>query len=388
MTKHLASTHASGARLAACYHRSVSRLIVSLSVLLALAAGCGAKTGLEIPDYEMDAADVPVDGGVDTGVCMPARIPLQPETAELMLVIDRSASMRLTIQGEPDQPMSIWRWTILSNAMADALASIDPRVLVGAKFFPDEITSTMPTTEQACAASTRIDVAPAASSHDAILSLFGSTDPNGGTPTAIALQAAATAFHPDQPRRFLLLATDGAPNCNPDTGVPQELCVCTSPPMACVAPRPGPYSCLDDVRTLSVMRDITAQGIPTYVVGIEDLSRPDFSDVLDQMAIAGGRPRSVPGGRLFYSVRSADQLHQALMDITGSISACGFTTPTLPTGNARFSVLVDGLTITQDENNGWTWVDREAGQLELHGNACARAQAGTVVEAMIDACPR
>lgn len=368
--------------------RLVLRRIVPLALPLALVLGCGAKTGLEIPEYEMDAAVVPVDGGVDTGVCMPARVPLEPETAELMLVIDRSASMRLTIQGEPDQPVSIWRWTILSGAMADALASIDPRVLVGAKFFPDEITTTMPTTEQACAASTRIDVAPAAGSHDAILSLFTSTDPNGGTPTAIALQAAATAFHADQPRRFLLLATDGAPNCNPDTGVPQEVCVCTSPPMACVAPRPGPYSCLDDVRTLSVVRDIAAQGIPTYVVGIEDLSRPDFSDVLDQMAVAGGRPRSVPGERQFYSVRSADQLHQALMDITGSISACGFTTPTLPGPEARFSIVVDGVTITQDDVNGWTWVDRAAGQLELHGNACAAAQGAARVEALIDDCPR
>ncbi len=352
-----------------------------------LVASCGAKTGLRIPEYHVDAAgiDAPNDAGTDAPMCVPDHFPLTPDTAELMLVIDRSASMRLTLAGEPDMPQDQWRWTILRTALSDALTSIDPRVFVGAKFFPDPITSPMPTTEQACSAISPVDVLPGPGTAPRIVSLFTSTDPNGGTPTAVALRGAAMGLAASGPRRFMLLATDGAPNCNPDTGVPQDVCMCTSPPMACQATRPGPFSCLDDVRTLSTLRDLLGQGIPTYVVGIEG---PEFQDVLDRMAEAGGRPRMVPGEREFYSVRSAAQLHQALMDITGSISACGFTTPALPTVDARFAIEIDGAAVPQDPMNGWTWVDRSTGALELHGSACMSARMGMRIEAIIDSCLR
>ena len=353
-----------------------------------LIASCGAKTGLRIPEYHMDAAAVLPDAGFDAPMCVPGHFPLTPETAELMLLIDRSASMLLTINGDSDQPEDQWRWTILRTSLSDALTSLDPHVLVGAKFFPDPITTPTPTTEQACSSAGPIDVPVGPVTAPRIISLFRSTMPNGGTPTAVALRAASLGVSSTGSRRFLLLATDGAPNCNPDTGVPQDECVCTSPPMACQAFRPGPYSCLDDVAAIAALRDIFSRGIPTYVVGIEDLSRPDFSDVLDHMAEAGGRPRMVAGEREFYSVRSADQLHQALADITSTISACGFVTPSLPATDAQFSIHIDGTMIPQDATNGWTWVDRPRGELELHGAACTSARTGMTIEAIIDSCVR
>ena len=127
------------------------------------------------------------------------------------------------------------------------------------------------------------------------------------------------------------------------------------------------------------------EGIPTYVVGIEG---PDFVDTLDLMARAGGRPRTVPGERAFYSVRSAEDLHSALTDITESISACGFVTPSLPPDDTRFSIAIDGSAVAADPMNGWTWVDRARGELELHGEACERARLGMQIEAIIDSCPR
>lgn len=360
----------------------------ALVAMAVLGASCGAKTGLLIPDSSVDApmdagTDVGNDVGMDAPICMPGVFPLTPETAELMLVIDRSASMRLTIAGDPDQPESQWRWTILRTALSDALSTIDARVLVGAKFFPDPITVAMPTTEQACASVTPVDVLPGPGTAPAILSLFTTTDPNGGTPTAVALQGAARGLSPTGPRRFMLLATDGAPNCNGTIPNP-DTCRCTSPAVACTSPRPGPFSCLDEMRTLGVLSDLLGTGVPTYVVGIEG---PEFNDVLDAMAVAGGRPRMVPGERQFYSVRSAEQLNQALMDITGSISACGFVTPSLPPDDARFSIRVDGVTVPEDATNGWTWVERDIGELELHGDACTSAQMGMTIEAIIDSCP-
>jgi hypothetical protein len=354
---------------------------------LVLIASCGAKTGLRIPDSGTDAgSDGGHDAGFDAPVCMPGHFPLTPQTAELMLVIDRSASMRQTIAGETGAPMDQWRWTILRAALSDALGSLDPRVLVGAKFFPNAIPAgTMPTTEQACSGTDAVDVHCAPDTAPMILSLFTSTDPNGGTPTAVALDRAVDGFSATAERRFMLLATDGAPNCN--SMLDRFACTCTSPGDACTNPAgvPGAFSCLDEDRTLETLAGLFDRGIPTYVVGIEG---PEFGDVLDAMAVAGGRPRTVPGERAFYSVRSAAQLHQALMDITSSISACNFTTPSLPPDDARFSIAIDGTTVPEDPMNGWTWSDRTRGELELHGAACADAQTGMRIEAIIDSCPR
>jgi hypothetical protein len=354
-------------------------------------AGCGAKTGLEIPEYRLDAGrdarDTSVDSPMlpDAPMCMPGRFPLQPDVAEVMLVIDRSASMRLTITGAEDFPPSEWRWAILREALADSLAGLDSRVLVGAKFYPDPIFMPAPDAETACRSSDTIDVRPRMGTASEIISIFDSPEPLGGTPTAVALAAAARGFSATAERRFLVLATDGAPNCNGD--LPGASCVCTSPDPACTEPRPGPFACLDDTRTLDVITGLrTGEGIPTYVIGIDG---PDFRDVLDRMAIAGGRPRTIPGEPSFYSVRSPDHLRMALEEITGSISACGFLTPALPPTDAAFSIEIDGRRVEESPINGWTWANRATGELELHGDACeAVRMPGHVVEAIIDECDR
>ncbi len=363
----------------------------TLAIACVFVAGCGAKTGLEIPEYRLDAGrdarDTSVDSPTfpDSPMCMPGRFPLRPDVAEVMLVIDRSASMRLNIAGEADLPPSQWRWAILRDALSASLAGLDSRVLVGAKFYPDPIFMPAPDAETACRSSDTIDVFPAMGTAPAILGIFDSPEPLGGTPTAVALASAARGFSTTAERRFLVLATDGAPNCNPDTGVPQDRCVCTSPRDACLADRPGAFACLDDRRTLDVITGLRAtEDIPTYVIGIDG---PDFRDVLDQMAVAGGRPRMIPGERSFYSVRSPDQLRMALEEITGSISACGFLTPALPPTDATFSIEIDGSVVVEDPVDGWTWANRVTGELELHGAACDAVRApGHRIEAIIDEC--
>jgi hypothetical protein len=355
------------------------RRAVAISLLL---VACGAKTGLRIPRY-----DASVDAGTDTNddawICPVDRGPVTPETAELMLVLDRSNSMAFTLDGTMGQPQSEWRWTIMQTAVDMALGSLSPRVHVGAKFFPD-VPSGPPSTLQACTVTGPADVSPGQpNAASTIISIFANTLPSGGTPTAPALTVAAGAFSPRATRRFLLLATDGAPNCN--GMLPQLTCRCTSPAMVCMSPDPGPYSCLDDTRTIMVLDGLlTNEQIPTYVVGIED---PGFSDVLDAMAVAGGRPRMIPGQHAFYSVTSAGELQQALMDITQRIPACIFSAP-VPPPNARFSIEIDGTTIAQDTTNGWTWLDPSMGQIELHGAACARVTDSTRVEYVADTCPR
>jgi hypothetical protein len=181
----------------------------------------------------------------------------------------------------------------------------------------------------------------------------------------------------------MVLATDGAPNCNPDTGLPPGVCVCTWN-AGCTDPLVGPYLCLDDDRTLRSIDAAVALGIPVYVVGIENPERPDLSDVLDRLAVAGGRPRMDPRERRFFNVRAPDDLARALGQITDTIGRCVFQVPDRLAG-ADIVLEVDGRVVEHDPArvDGWDWTVPGGAELTLFGRSCERAaRAGSIVAAL------
>jgi len=174
----------------------------------------------------------------------------------------------------------------------------------------------------------------------------------------------------------------------------RRTCTCTSRREACFDPlnpdsTDGIYSCVDDPRMTNTLTEtFSTFGIPVFIIGIPDDSRADLTDYLDRMAIAGGRPRTVPGERAFYSARSDRELRDAFEQITGSISRCAFISPSVPTDDSQFFVSVDGMRLSRSDVDGWTWTNPARGEIELHGAACERANAaGAVVEAIVDNCP-
>lgn len=371
-----------------------ARLLLSLALV-----GCGAKTGLEIERFDA-ALDAPhLDAGRDAGpdapdapVCRPGRFPVEPARADAMLVLDRSGSMRLSFDGRDDVPPPLRRWDYLRSALATTLPRLGERVRVGAKFYPDPIPMNgrpIPASV-ACRCSEGVDVPPAPETAGAILAAFDRFDPLGGTPTVEALlQARAALSRSTEGRRFIVLATDGGPNCNPRVMADPRTCLCTSRREACLVPEEGIYSCVDDPRTLEVMDEThRVFGMPIFVIGIPDDSRPDLTDYLDRMAVAGGRPRSVPGERAFYSARSERELREAFDQVTASISRCAFVVSSIPVGDVRVSVEVNGVVVPEDPVLGWSWLSRERGEFELHGIHCERANApGARVGFVVDDCP-
>jgi predicted small lipoprotein YifL len=370
--------------------------VLALTVVGAL-AGCGAKTGLEIEyvDAPMDAPHI--DAGRDAGppdapLCRPGSFSIEPARADMMLVIDRSGSMRLGFDGQEDLPAELWRWSFLRNAVAASLPTLGDRVRIGAKLYPDPIPPDVMevTAEVACRSSDGVDVRPAVRSTPSILAAMDAFGPIGGTPTVEALIDAREALADStEGRRFIVIATDGGPNCNPLVMADPVTCTCTSAREACLRPDEGIYSCVDDPRMTNELDTTNTRfGIPVFIIGIPDDSRRDLTDYLDRMAVAGGRPRSVPGERQFYSARSDRELRDAFEQITGSISRCAFVSPSVPTDETQFFVAVDGERLARDRSNGWTWTDRDRGEIELHGPACERANApGAIVEAFVDSCP-
>jgi hypothetical protein len=366
----------------------IGRRHVLASALAALLASCGAKTGLLVPD-----ASLQPDAGFDAGTCRPIPVALERRGAQIFFTIDRSNSMADTLDGREPRPGEPSRWEITGETLGVVLADADPILEIGAKFYPRVFVTEPSGPAVACSVDRGIDLVPARANAPYLLAIFRTTPPVGGTPTAAALDE-VRRFIESQPNdglpRFVILATDGGPNCNPDTGVPSSECLCTGTRDMCLVPEFGPYNCIDELRTLEVIRALFgSDGVPVYVIGIDDPTRPDLGDVLDRMAVAGGRPRGVAGERQFYSVRRPDDLRGALTTITESISRCVFTVAPAPGANADLEVRVGGVAIPRDptHTDGWDFNDPAHRELTMFGSACERVTAGAAAVEADVFCP-
>jgi hypothetical protein len=176
--------------------------------------------------------------------------------------------------------------------------------------------------------------------------------------------------------RTLVLATDGAPNCNGQ--LDPSKCICTTPRLNCAAnPDRGRYSCLDDTRAIATVREVAeVQKIPVYVIGIGGTERPEFLKVLDDMAVAGGRPRN--GTPKHYNASTQAELTDALTVIRESVAKCTYLTPSSPLDPNAITIEIEGVPVKRDTTrmNGWDWIDQKFGEIAFFGAACELAQKG------------
>ena len=286
--------------------------------------------------------------------------------------------MGFTWNGLPGGSGLPTRWQIVHDTLARVLPPYDRQIAVGAKLFPDDAS---------CGVGPGLGVTPHVGAVSNVLALFDRYVPEGGTPTAEALRLAIEALPASDNPRIVVVATDGAPNCNDDTGVPPDMCVCTGPRRQCLQPPPyGPQACLDSTRTLDVVRmAYRDQGVPVVVVGIDDPTRPDLSDFLDQVAIAGGWPRPPTASRRFYDARSPADLETAFGDIADLISRCVLTADVPPPVGASVDLQVDGRSIPRDpmHMDGWDLTDPTRGVFTLFGSSCDALAGGATVTASV-----
>jgi len=294
---------------------------------LALAAlGCSGDPrppGLTTDPIDAAFDDAPVSVGVVRGVIPgrggpPSGTPpsLTCRRASAILVIDRSGSMR------GDTLDGVEKWGALLAALDTALPRIERDVALGLVTFPQPGSrGGAGAPDSVCALRTTLDLEPQLNAASAILSRLRATPPEGATPTAGAVEVAGRWFadHPDRDgERYVVLATDGAPNCNPS--LDPSSCICTGAASSCnpsVNPS-APINCLDDDRTLAAIGLVRRQGVLTYVMGLNGAEA--FSGVLDAMANAGGRARAATPR--FYPANSATDLARELSSITSSIVNC------------------------------------------------------------------
>lgn len=245
--------------------------------------------------------------------CDGSALTATPIETSILLVLDKSGSMDL----EPDPNSTVSLWESVKTALAASLEEAPEDIAFGLELYPmnDEFIIPVNCGDICCSMPTgdRMDVkvAPGKRARDAILKVIGENQPGGGTPTAAALKRALDYFTVGEGKelggqRFILLATDGGPNCNADTSCDIDSCTrnidggCPDEAVNCCASSPD--ACLDKDGVLEQVEALAAAGIDTFIIGLDGTQA--YADSLNAFAEAGGRPREGAPEK-FYKVDAA-----------------------------------------------------------------------------------
>jgi len=188
-----------------------------------------------------------------------------------IVIFDRSGSMSggwtTASTDNPDSGVTVSKWIAASRALIGSLAPVADRVTIGAVLFPsDESCGVAPFGD-----ALQFAFMPARQFIQEYIARSPDNQPNGSTPLTVAFQVADQAIQTAraegrlQERFFVMLLTDGEPNCDSDMS-----------------------------QVLALASGWLAQGIQTYVFGLPGSESAHM--VLDSVAQAGGTQTLVVPG--------------------------------------------------------------------------------------------
>jgi hypothetical protein len=324
--------------------------------------------------------------GPDGGVCACVDQPLLGDPPTLYFILDRSGSMA---EGN--------KWPTIIEVLANLVVGLGPRANIGAAVFPDP-SDTDPCNKGIQVVAPQRGDAPAGvagPAATALLTILGHIGANGGTPTAATLTALTPLVTSLPGKTYVILATDGGPNCNPtpcdangcELNIENAVAACTpgGPHNCCADPAYSSYlSCLDAQPSIDAVKALAAQGIPVYVIGVPG-SAP-YAALLDQLAQAGGTARSTEP--YYYAVNTTDQsaLAATLSSVAAKITGtCTLKLNQVPPDPNLVNVFLGGQVLPEGGANGWTLTDET---VTLLGSSCQEIMNGTVVDVRVVAgCP-
>ena len=321
--------------------------------------------------------------------------------ASLLLVIDKSSSM-------DDQPegFELKKWDALKAALAPALTAVQDEMSFGLLLYPFGQRTEIPLDcfEGCCEVpagpeAVQVGIEPGTTSVSKILGALDAAKPGGGTPTAAALDAALIYFTTGEGKsakgdRFVLLATDGGPNCGPkDTLCAADHCtpnldgLCPAAQGNCCVGE-GTY-CLDDAEVVSKIHALADASVRTFVIGIPGTER--YADYLNAFASAGGvpNPKQPPN---YYAVSAAggvEGLTETLVDITTHLlRSCDIDLGPEPPPRSQVNVAVDCDIVPFENGAGWDIPSDAPSTLVLAGDTCKRVRrAGARRIDVVNGCP-
>jgi von Willebrand factor type A domain len=290
-------------------------------------------------------------GDVPNGECGHKDFNLQRKPAEILIVLDRSASMKQPPAGSTGTT----KWDLVVPGVNEVVTQTNSSVSWGLKVFPEGEGSEC----VAGAVTNAIPVMIAPSNATPVTAAVTATTPAGnGTPTGDAIKAAVTYLKTltDSNPKFILLATDGEPSC---AGTKKDS----------TAARPYAVQAVTDAATA---------GFKTFVVGVAT-TKDTATQALNDMAVAGEVPRgdANPLATKFYLASTKDELVQSLKEITGQVSSCVFDLTSPPPDASNIAVKVNGVKAPPDPTrmNGWAYTSNDYLQVEVFGSWCDQIKA-------------
>ncbi|MBS2013239.1 MAG: VWA domain-containing protein [Deltaproteobacteria bacterium] len=364
----------------------------------AIVAGCGSQRPEPAGTFVLTPPDPGGGGGglFDAGTkppgcgkkddgsyCDCVDVPLFTNPPNMYFVLDHSGSMA---DGE--------KWNAVRTVVAKILRGLGPRANYGATMYPG-------LAAQTCAPPVEIlPISPGdplgQGDGPTTTKLLAATDiaPFGGTPTAAALRFAGSKLASAKGKTFVILFTDGGPNCGStpctvDKCMPNieaiPGCPAAGPTNCCEAPEGSVEACLDGAATASAVASLKASGFPVYVVGIPGSVK--YAALLDQLAVAGGTAQATAGPKYFQINSTNDsEILAVLKRISAQIVAtCEFQLTEPPAAPENVNVYLDEVVLPADPVNGWKI---EGAKVTLLGDACQKLLRGDVLGVRIIAgCP-
>lgn len=307
------------------------------------------------------------DVGMGTGgmTCGQSSVPVMPEPPDILIIQDKSGSMN-----DDDSDAACGnagcgansKWAQLTMALTTVVQNTDMTVNWGLKYFSDN---------NACGASAAPAVGIAAVNGAAVTRSIMGTQPGGNTPTrdAISSGAAYLATLTDTNPKFLLLATDGLPNC------PTGCASMTRPSNSCTT-TDNPN---EDMAAEAAIMMAAMQGFQTFVIGIGNVATAQ--NTLNQFAINGGQAQT-GAATSYYAATDEASLEAALNKIVGVVASCTIPLTGVPANLTNVAVSVDDAAgnptkVPEDATNGWTYTDANNTAIQLHGSYCDSVKGGT-----------
>ena len=368
--------------------------------LIAACSGSGRSPGKANLDPAIDGG---TDAGKDSGIFVSDAMPPKPSPdagcgyeaidvtrtpPNVYFVIDRSGSMGEVVGGK--KKIDAVRAAVVAMAQ-----TIGFRVNVGAAVFPrvvggdnycaagSEILPLQPGDPKSFADSGNLGPVALKLRNDLELAPFGNT-PTG--PTLAALTPMLSAL--GTKGTFVILATDGGPNCGTvpcgiDACIPNiEKTMGCEGELNCCDPqmvKGGKTAlCVDVNGALSAVSSLAAAGVTVIVVGIAGSAY--YAGLLDALAVAGGAPR--PTSPRYYQVEDLNELEGTFAAIGSDvIVSCDLSLAAAPPEQNNVNVYLDDTLVYQDAKDGWTYSDGTT--ITLHGAACDALQAGKYKSAQV-----
>jgi hypothetical protein len=338
-------------------------------------AGAGGPTGQ-------------LDGGGPDVTCGASQISASSVPVNVLLVIDKSGSMNAPLGAST-------RWGAMKTALATALEKVKETIAFGLEFFPNAMDPQQSCDVPAGDAAVVIPVAPGGTTVPAIATAFDANHPAGGTPTAAALARAYDYFTAGAGKsltgdRFVLLATDGGPDCNPALTCVTDSCTLNlDDPQRTCGPRTngaaanccdaklpnGPSGCLDDAATTAQIAKLAMAGVKTFVVGIAGTEA--YARSLDQFAVAGGEtnPNAPPSYFAVSESGGVAGLTAVFSAITTRlITTCRLQLQSTPPDTTKLNVSVDGMLVPPGPDGWQLDTSTTPPTVVLNGATCAKVQ--------------